>query len=59
MYTDSRSCFPLCETCWTGLGTPEARLPYYRVLWNEWIGDGSEPDPADWDAIEAAVRAGG
>lgn len=38
-------CFPLCESCWTILGTAEARLPYYA----QWI----EREPA----VAAAVLA--
>jgi hypothetical protein len=29
-------CFPLCETCWTELGSPEARMPYYDRLVSMW-----------------------
>lgn len=57
-YGDGHGCFPLCETCWSELETPEARLPYYRVLWNSWIDSGSNLDPGVWERIEAAVRAG-
>jgi hypothetical protein len=58
MYSDERGCFPLCETCWQELGTPEARLPFYRKLWNEWV-DEHGMDPAVWERIKAAVEAGG
>ncbi len=47
-------CFPLCEDCWSEL-TPEARLPYYRLL-SEFNGRGDEIEEK---AIEFAVLAGG
>lgn len=49
-YSVSHGCFPLCEKCWTALETPEARLPYYRQMFNKW-----PQDHADWNDIEAAV----
>src|SRR5690348_6173590 len=36
-YTLGSGCFPLCEPCWTALETPEARLPYYKQLWDSWV----------------------
>lgn len=57
-YEDSRGCFPLCELCWTELGTPERRLPYYRQLWDEWIADDGDLKQSMWDAIQAAVEKG-
>lgn len=51
----SRSCFPLCESCWSSL-TPEQRLPYYRQLWDSWHQWGT-PD-AKWEDIESSVLAG-
>lgn len=57
--------FPLCEDCWQELGTPEARLPFYRVVWEQWCVDirlnppgsgvGVEPYETLWPTIEAAV----
>jgi hypothetical protein len=38
-YDHGRGCFPLCEECWEDLATPEARLPFYRVLWEQWWAD--------------------
>lgn len=35
---------PLCEPCWIVLGSPQARLPYYR-----------RPNDPDWLAIKQAV----
>lgn len=71
-YTAADGCFPLCEKCWQDLESPEARLPFYRALWSEWLEEawrrqGAElRDPGDirellarWPQIEAAVRAGG
>lgn len=67
-YTHNSSCFPLCEGCWTELGTPELRMPFYRMLWDNWntggfwiqYADGSwheQPAPEPWPVIEAAVYA--
>lgn len=51
--------FPLCEGCWIELGTPEARLPYYRALFDAWGADGRPDDGgARWDDIQVAVLAG-
>ncbi len=35
-YMASGGMCPLCESCWTELGTAEARRPYYRSLWFRW-----------------------
>lgn len=67
-YTPSSGCFPLCEGCWEALGTPEARMPYYRKLYEKWLagaGDVSPPKREEylrdlmekWPLIEAAVLA--
>lgn len=56
-YATQFACFPLCETCWTELGTPNKRLPYYRTLADQWAKQGFER-PGQWDQIEAAVNAG-
>lgn len=32
--------FPLCESCWEDLGTPEARLPFYELCVAEWAASG-------------------
>jgi hypothetical protein len=48
--------FPLCEKCWQELGTPEARLPYYRQLWYEW--EMRHPGYVNWDEIERSVMEG-
>jgi hypothetical protein len=57
--------FPLCEICWRELETGENRLPYYRVLFNQWMGwdmllsddlKTSESEWAEkWSQIEKAV----
>jgi len=49
-YSPSRGVFPLCEKCWEELATPEARLPYYKELYDSW-----EKDPNCWDEIKNAV----
>lgn len=60
-YTDSKSCFPLCESCWRALSPPD-RLPYYASLWRVWMTpEGGGPDlhePGDWDRLQRAVMAG-
>jgi hypothetical protein len=48
--------FPLCEHCWERL-SPAERLPYYRLLWQEWHEWGPVRDPA-WHDVESAVMAG-
>jgi hypothetical protein len=49
-------CFPLCETCWTELKTPEGRLPYYmELILNTW---GAEPEGQRWRDIRSAVLMG-
>lgn len=58
MYGNGSGCFPLCEQCWKKLGTPEARLPYYRMMWDSWVADGAEMPISKWDQIEAAVLRG-
>lgn len=53
------SCFALCVDCWINLDTPDARLPFYRKLWNEWVKLDDTPRPAEqWEQIEAAVKRG-
>ena len=51
--------FPLCELCWAEL-TPQERLPFYRVLWEQWHmaarGKAYTVD-AEWPDIEKAVLA--
>ena len=51
--TPKASCFPLCEDCWRQLKTPEARLPFYRALIDEW-GKGESV----WPDVKASVLAG-
>lgn len=55
MASSRRGCFPLCEDCWSALETPDARMPFYRMLWQEW--EKSTPGHAKWADIEAAVNA--
>lgn len=50
----SMGCFPLCEVCWERLGTPTARLPYYRALYEDWHAPEEK-----WEVIQLAVLAGG
>ncbi len=51
--TESRGCFPLCEPCWRELGTPEARLPFYRAFIEKSGGLES------WAHLQAAVMLEG
>ena len=53
-YTQTWGMSPLCEKCWMDL-TPEERVPYYRQLYERW----GQPETERWDAIQAAVLAGG
>lgn len=63
MYTLGRGCFPLCETCWSGM-TPEERLSYYRQLWLSWRSCQFVPGYTDlnhneeWNMIKEAVLGG-
>ena len=57
-YSRTRGCFPLCETCWAELESPEARLPYYRSLWTRWVDQGADDKRGEWPDIETAVRRG-
>lgn len=53
----TRACFPLCEVCWLTLKTPEARMPYYRRLLDDWRK--KEPDREElWPAISNSVAQG-
>jgi hypothetical protein len=39
-YTVTAGCFPLCEGCWTLLGSPEARIEYYAAQIEWWDANG-------------------
>ena len=52
-YMRGAGCFPLCEDCWRQLETPEKRMPFYRQMWDGWVGYSS--GKACWEQIEAAV----
>lgn len=57
-YTLSGGCFPLCEGCWETLGSPEARIEYYKMLIDHWEQTG---DPVSDDTkrdIQKAVANG-
>lgn len=56
-YSESNGCFPLCEQCWQELRTPEARLPFYEQLIDNWRGFGKLEDGLP-EAIRAAVMEG-
>lgn len=70
-YGDGSGSSILCEECWAEL-TPQERLPFYRVHWeqgvSEWrFGPLAGPEyaeqgdryRAEWPKIQAAVLAGG
>lgn len=51
-FSEYRGIFPLCESCWRELKTPEARLPYYsNVVFKSWR------ETNTWPAVKAAVLA--
>lgn len=61
-YQPWRSCFPLCEECWSSLSREE-RLPFYEALWSSWFINARDADDARqiwarWALIERAVLAG-
>lgn len=61
-YCETGGCFPLCERCWADL-TPEARLPFYRELWDRWERDAKSfgydlGDDKDWANMSTNVLAG-
>lgn len=66
--TEASGCFPLCETCWKELETPDARLPYYWTLVNQWVQwseDHKKEYPKEtaraihrWETISKAVMEG-
>jgi hypothetical protein len=49
----SSGMFPLCEACWAELKTGEARLPYYRMTYDEWLLD--EGSNFTWEEIRVSV----
>lgn len=57
LYDVGQGCFPLCEKCWSELKTPQARLPYYRQMFNEWNKSAGHSEH-EWQLIEKAVMAG-
>ena len=59
MYTTSRGCFPLCESCWRGAGPGEIER-YYSELVRRWRQDGSFYDQEFEDhLIEVALKEKG
>lgn len=60
LYSERWGMFPLCVECWTELGTPDARLPFYRALYESHKQDGEMDDDTyhNWSLIEAAVMSG-
>ena len=64
-FSDVQGCFPLCESCWKELGSPEKRLPFYHVWWGQVLakavryGIEYRSEVAEWwPRIEAAVLKG-
>lgn len=61
-YSLGQGCFPLCEKCWRKLGTPEARLPFYRMHYERnyaQLAEAGFKDDANWDDIVLAVHEEG
>jgi hypothetical protein len=57
-YSYGSGCFPLCEECWEELGTPQARMPFYRDLWESWQQYGplnGVPMETIWEQMKIAV----
>lgn len=57
-YAKSSACFPLCESCWQLLGSPEARVEYYKTLIDYWARDLPVSEQTARD-IQKAVANGG
>lgn len=57
--SQGKGCFPLCEGCWQELGSPEARIEYYKRLVDRWIEDGCKVTEDEMQAIKRAVANGG
>ena len=55
MYNSVAGWFPLCESCWRELRTPEARMPFYRKLYDEWAHDGRYLP--SWEQMRDSVLA--
>lgn len=51
--------FPLCEGCWVLLGSPEARIEYYKKLVDWWEELGEEISDDTKRDIRRAVANGG
>lgn len=49
---------PLCDHCWTTLGTPSKRIPFYEELFRQWAADNVYRTASDLHAIRAAVATG-
>ena len=56
-YTKSNGCFPLCEKCWKGLGSPENRMPYYMKLVDYWDWLRDCTDEETREEIRTAVNS--
>lgn len=56
-YKEGWYVFAVCKNCWRSLKTPEARMPYYRGIYdyNQQFGDQGE---AKWVCISNAVMNG-
>lgn len=52
-YAPGASAFALCERCWKR-STTEQRIVAYQWLFEQW----GRPDPEEWQACEANIRAG-
>ena len=54
MYSEDRGCFPLCEWCWSSLGTPQGRAPYYAELLASWACSGVDVSELDAALVMSA-----
>lgn len=55
-YSESASCFPLCEECWDAL-TPTERYSFYMEMVRDWTRTGGVAEGTQ-EAIEKAVMEG-
>lgn len=56
-YSSSQGCFPLCEPCWQMLGSPEARIEYYKILIDWWNSERNNINPVSESEVRAIQRA--
>lgn len=72
-YSATRGCFPLCQSCWEELESPQNRLEFYESWSNEALRQSqfitanhtleqamqdADEIMDDWSLVEKAVKAG-